>query len=140
MYKNKNAEFVLNLNGAVTNQELNHLWQSVYADHQDRDFTAEIAGEHVDHVIARLRGELIGFAKIVRDGGQHAFLLDPIVTPLHQRKGLGREMIMHLVDHAKSHRARYLHVDFTPENEGFYQSLGFEPSRAGIMRLRDEGP
>src|SRR5690242_21310195 len=45
-------------------------------------------------VIARdEHDQLVGFVNVAWDGGKHAFVLDVIVDPEHQRRGVGTELV-----------------------------------------------
>ncbi|MDP9445170.1 MAG: GNAT family N-acetyltransferase [Actinomycetota bacterium] len=82
-------------------------------------------------------GLQVGFAQAVWDGGRHAFLLDTIVHPEHQRRGVGRTLVSHVVVAAREAGCEWLHVDFEPHLRSFYwDSCGFRPTDAGLVRLR----
>ncbi len=79
---------------------------------------------------------LVGFVHLVWDGGAHAFLLDTIVNPAHQRRGIGRALVHHAVEAARGAGCNWLHVDFEPRLQHFYlQVCGFQPTAAGLVRL-----
>ena len=52
-------------------------------------------------VEANASGRLVGFVDVAWDGGTHAFVLDPCVDPLHQRAGIGRELVRRAGDAAR---------------------------------------
>ena len=78
---------------------------------------------------------LAGFLKVAWDGGTHAFVLNPCVDALHQRTGIGRELVRRAGDAARAAGCTWLHVDFEPHLEGFYARCGFSPTPAGLLRL-----
>jgi len=79
--------------------------------------------------------QLVGYVNIAWDGGQHAFLLDTTVDPLHQRQGIGRALVRRATELAQARGARWLHVDFKPHLAGFYRGCGFRPTEAGLIDL-----
>jgi GNAT superfamily N-acetyltransferase len=80
--------------------------------------------------------QLIGFVYCCWDGGSHAFVLDPIVHPQHQRQGIGRAIVEALMDEAAAAGCTWLHVDYEPHLAHFYEhSLEFKSTRAGLRRL-----
>lgn len=78
---------------------------------------------------------LVGFAKVIDDGGVHGFLLDPTVSPPLQRQGIGTALVGACAAEAKKRGIEWLHVDFEPRLESFYRRCGFAQSRAGVMNL-----
>jgi GNAT superfamily N-acetyltransferase len=80
--------------------------------------------------------ELVGFVHVVGDGGVHGFVLDTVVHPAHQRRGVGRAVVIAAVERARAAGCTWLHVDFEPHLGDFYASCGFEPTAAGLMRLQ----
>ena len=73
----------------------------------------------------------------IRDGGDHAFLLDPKTRGEHQRRGIGTRLVSLAAEHAKAAGCEWLHVDFEPELGPFYlEACGFPPTPAGLIHLR----
>ncbi len=88
--------------------------------------------------VVALEGErLVGFANVAWDGGQHAFLLDVVVDPAAQGRGVGRALVRAAVREAAGAGCAWLHVDFEEGLRGFYVgACGFRPSAAGVLHLR----
>lgn len=78
---------------------------------------------------------LVGYVNVATDGGAHAFLLDPTVHPDHRRRGLGRRLVTEAAKVSRERGAQWLHVDFEPHLQTFYESCGFRPTLAGLIRL-----
>ncbi|MGR6091653.1 GNAT family N-acetyltransferase [Brevibacterium sp. CSND-B09] len=80
--------------------------------------------------------QLIGFVHACWDGGVHAFVLDTIVDPGHQRRGIGKRLVQTLVHEIKAAGCEWVHVDYEPHLEVFYHdSCGFSRTHAGLLRL-----
>lgn len=83
---------------------------------------------------------LVGFVHACWDGGAHAFLLDTVVDPAYQRRGIGRTLVQALVAEVSAAGCDWLHVDYEPHLADFYlQGCGFRPTTAGLIHLRSAG-
>jgi ribosomal protein S18 acetylase RimI-like enzyme len=81
-------------------------------------------------------GRMIGFVNVAWDGGTHAFALDLVVDPGHQRRGVGRELMARAAHEAAAAGCAWLHVDFEVRLTTFYLgACGFTPTAAGVLRL-----
>ena len=69
--------------------------------------------------------ELIGWTALVSDGVRHAFFVDVIVDPLHQGRGIGRELVTRAIDVEQARGISLFHADFAKENAPFYAACGF---------------
>lgn len=121
----------------LTDDALNTLFSSSWDRHERRPFGAVLA-HSLTYLAAYDHEKLVGFVNVAWDGGVHAFLLDPTVLPSHRRRGVGTALVKAAARAASLRGAEWLHVDYVPELEPFYVSLGFETSRAGILRLRGD--
>ena len=82
------------------------------------------------------RDELVGFVHACWDGGAHAFLLDTVVEPGHQRRGIGRHLVRRLAQEVAAAGCDWLHVDYEPHLSPFYRdACGFGATDAGLLRL-----
>ncbi len=82
-----------------------------------------------------------GFVNVAWDGGLHAFLLDAVVDPPHQHRGVGAALVARAALEAAAAGCTWLHVDFEQQLRGFYLGrCGFSPTVAGLLRLSADGP
>lgn len=88
------------------------------------------------YVCAYQGTKLVGFSKVVGDGGVHGLLLDPTVAPEHQRQGLGRRLVETCVEESRRRGIEWLHVDFEPHFAKFYAACGFSSTSAGLRNLK----
>jgi GNAT superfamily N-acetyltransferase len=121
-------------NPSVTNFQLNILFAAAWPDHHETDFRPVLSRSLV-YVCAFAESELVGFVNVAWDGGVHAFLLDTTVHPDYQRQGIGVKLVQVAASAAKKRGIHWLHVDYEPHLETFYEQCGFEPTLAGLMRL-----
>jgi ribosomal protein S18 acetylase RimI-like enzyme len=79
-------------------------------------------------------GELIGFARTIDDGKFYATIVDVVVSPAHQRRGVGRA----LVEDIQERLNEFLVVTLTaaPEVQPFYRKLGWRKLATGMIRPR----
>jgi GNAT superfamily N-acetyltransferase len=81
-------------------------------------------------------GSLVGFVHACWDGGAHAFLLDAIVDPDHQRHGIGKALVRRLVSEVKLAGCEWVHVDYEPQLAAFYEDeCGFRTTSAALLRI-----
>ena len=121
-------------NPSVTNFQLNILFAAAWPDHHETDFRPVLSRSLV-YVCAFAESELVGFVNVAWDGGVHAFLLDTTVHPDYQRQGIGVQLVERAASATKKRGIHWLHVDYEPHLETFYEQCGFEPTLAGLMRL-----
>ena len=121
----------------ATSQDLNTLFINAWADFQPRDFTP-VLNRSLGYVCAYRDDRLVGFVNVAWDGGQHAFLLDTTVHENMQHQGIGRELVRQAGEIARQAGAEWLHVDYEEHLSEFYEKCGFENTKAGLIRLRDE--
>ena len=82
-------------------------------------------------------GLLVGFVNVVSDGGDHAFLVDTKTRGDRRRQGIGARVVGFAAEHARAAGHEWLHVDFEPQLRSFYlEACGFEPTEAGVIRLK----
>ena len=80
---------------------------------------------------------LMGWCSAVSDGARHAFIVDVIVSPEHQRQGIGRELLLRVVDGEREKGISIIHADFARPEAGFYERCGFRIGLAGILSAKD---
>jgi GNAT superfamily N-acetyltransferase len=98
---------------------------------------AERLDRHSVTWVGAFDGEvLVGFVHACWDGGAHAFLLDTVVHPAYQRRGVGRDLVHAATDAAERAGCAWLHVDYEPHLRSFYEdACGFRPTAAGLVSL-----
>lgn len=80
--------------------------------------------------------QLVGFVNLAWDGGAHTFLLDPTVHPRRQRQGIGRALVREAIAVAtETAGVAWVHVDYEPHLTGFYETIGFTATAAGVYQL-----
>ena len=123
------------VNPAVTNAELNELFAASWPGHRPGDFRPQLE-RSLAYVCARAGERLVGFVYLAWDGGIHAFLLDPTVHPDLRGRGIGQRLVREAIGVARQREVVWVHVDYEPHLRDFYESCGFRPTEAGVLRLR----
>jgi GNAT superfamily N-acetyltransferase len=118
----------------LENAALNRLFSSAWGSESNTDFTAQL--ERALFWVAAFDGaELVGFVKIIGDGGVHGFLLDTSVCAEYKHQGIGSQLLRLATLEARERGCGWLHVDFEPHLEGFYRRAGFGHTAAGLIQL-----
>ena len=82
--------------------------------------------------------KLIGFGRVIADGVHHALIVDLIIHPDYQNKGLGNILLDKLVSKCKKNKIRDIQLFSAKDKYAFYEKFGFEkrPDNAPGMQLR----
>lgn len=80
-------------------------------------------------VTARSEGRLIGLARAVSDEATVCYLQDVLVVPSSQRSGVGRRLILQVLERYATTRQKVLLTDDDPAQRAFYESLGYREIR-----------
>jgi len=72
---------------------------------------------------------LVGLARVVGDGLTIVYLQDILVTPEHQRSGIGRELFRLVFQPFGDVRQKLLLTDDEPRQTAFYEAMGFTEVR-----------
>lgn len=76
-------------------------------------------------ITARDDGELIGLARLVGDGLTIVYLQDILVSPQHQRRGVGRALFQQIFAPYDDVRQKVLITDNDHSQKAFYESMAF---------------
>ena len=72
----------------------------------------------------RDRSRLVGAGRVLADGRDCAYVCDIALLPSYQGRGLGRQIVAHLVKLSAGHKKIILYA--VPGKEPFYKTLGFK--------------
>jgi len=101
---------------------------------QGRDFES-VLNRSLTFVCAYHEERLVAFVNLAWDGGYHAFILETTVHPECRRRGIGRELVRRVVAEAEGRGVEWVHVDYNPHLQSFYERCGFVGTLAGLIRL-----
>lgn len=118
----------------VSNDKLNELFAAVWEEHTFEDVTSVL--EHsLTYICAYHMNKLVGFVNLAWDGGVHAFILDTAVHSDYRRRGIGVQLVKEAVNAAKENNIKWIHVDFEPHLQEFYDKCGFRHTNAGLIKI-----
>jgi GNAT superfamily N-acetyltransferase len=80
-------------------------------------------------------GRLVAWTSVVSDNVRHAFLLDVMVAPDFQRRGIGRAVVLRAILEMKTRGVTAFHVDCHPDQAPFYAKCGFKMCAGGWLDL-----
>lgn len=89
------------------------------------------------NVVAISDGNVVGMGRLIGDGAMYWYLQDVAISPLHQGKGIGRAIVMHLIEYVKNTAIPGTQVmiglSAAKGKDPFYEKLGFasRPSETG---------
>ena len=80
--------------------------------------------------------ELVGFGRTIDDGQFYATVVDVVVSPTHQRKGIGRAIVEDL--QARMEGFLVMTLTASPDVQPFYRRLGWRKQSTAMIRPRSE--
>lgn len=87
------------------------------------DFCSVAGDETANHYGVHVNGQLVCVASIYIDGS-NARLRKFATLPSHQGKGIGSQVIAHIIDELKGLNIRFFWCDARTRAVGFYQKFG----------------
>jgi len=70
--------------------------------------------------------KLIGFGRIISDGVYQTFIVDMIVHPEFQNKGIGSKVLNLLIEKCKLSGIKWVQLSCAKGKKDFYKKLGFQ--------------
>lgn len=136
-YRRRAAD--VTVRGVVTDAELTALHAAAFGHEPTAvPWNDRLSTHSLTWVTARrlADGTLVGFVNVIGDGGAHAVLLDTMVHPDLQGRGIGRDLVRSAARDATRRGCHWLHADYEQGAAAFYeQACGLVPTRAGLLRL-----
>jgi GNAT superfamily N-acetyltransferase len=77
-------------------------------------------------------GTLVAFGYLSGMGLEHGYIEDVMVDPAYQRQGLGRALVLALLEEAAQRGTDIVTVTFSPAHRAFYEACGFEIGYGGV--------
>lgn len=109
-------------------EEYNFLRSSVDWSLMDEETCMKNLSPSVYSIIARDGCETVGMGRIAGHGGVFFLVVDIIVIPDYQNKGIGKLIVKNLTDWIKANCARDSRILLVAAEgrEGFYEKFGFQ--------------
>ena len=116
-YKKYKVEEILDLYKAVE-------WSNYY----NKPEILKEAYQHSLYILgAYLEEELVGIIRVVGDGASIIFVQDLLVHPEYQRKGVGRLLLLEILEKYQQVHQKVLLTDNTEKTKAFYKKVGMTP-------------
>jgi GNAT superfamily N-acetyltransferase len=77
-------------------------------------------------------GTLVAFGYLSGMGLEHGYIEDVMVDPAYRRQGLGRALVLALLEEATRRGTAIVTVTFAPAHRAFYEACGFEIGYGGV--------
>ena len=123
------------LNPVISAQAICDLREAVGWDRAEEDYPVALRGYWATVGGFDTTNKLVAWCAVLSDRVRHAVLLDVIIHPSYQRKGVGKALVATAVEHIKAHMITIIHVDFEPETTAFYTACGFQVGLGGIIEI-----
>jgi ribosomal protein S18 acetylase RimI-like enzyme len=111
-------------------------WNTEY--HLDQDRLFEALSESRCMVSVYQNETLVGFGRLISDGILHALIIDVIVLPEYQRKGIGQAIMDRLMEYCRTRDIKDVQLFCAQGKAVFYEKLGFtrRPDDAPGMEIK----
>ena len=76
---------------------------------------------------------LVGYADVVSDGVDDAYIRDVIVHPDYQHSSIGTKLLEMITKRLRSNGIKMVHVIFDPSLEAFYRQAHFTIMLSGVI-------
>lgn len=86
--------------------------------------------------IVKHDAQIVGFGRTVDDGKYYALLVDVVVHPSFQAKGIGKTIVNTLLEQLQGYN--FVTLTAAPNKEGFYRKLGWKKQKSAFMLPKDE--
>jgi aralkylamine N-acetyltransferase len=91
-------------------------------------------------MVARAEGgQIVGMGRAISDGASDAYIQDVVVLVPYRGQGIGRKLILRIVEYCLSHKIGWIGLMAEPETHAFYEGIGFsqlEGYRPMLYRIR----
>ena len=71
------------------------------------------------------KNRLTGYGRVISDGGHHALIVDLMVSPEYQKRGIGSAILKNLIDTCNRQRIRDIQLFCARGKKNFYERFGF---------------
>jgi len=110
-----------------SHEKYNELREVIGWGSLDADIVKKSLPNSVYSILARFEDEVVGFARVIGDGGLCYYIQEIIVHPQHQGKGIAKEFMKYIMNYFQQHACKrsYIGVFVGKDLEEFYKEYGF---------------
>ncbi|MCK5117958.1 MAG: GNAT family N-acetyltransferase [Candidatus Latescibacteria bacterium] len=123
--------------GPVEPTEIENLRAAVGWDRSEGTYEQILRRHYAHYTVRAENGRLIAYVSILSDGVADAFLLDLLVHPECQHRGIGSQLVKKAVGDMKQAGIQCVQVTFNERLERFYAQCGFHIFKGGIIDFKN---
>jgi GNAT superfamily N-acetyltransferase len=128
-----NQTLFIQRNANLKGQQIEDLRVAVGWDRMDGYYDRILARAYTHFSVHADDGRLVAFVNVISDGIADAFLVDLMVHPDYQGKGIGQALAIKVINDLRGDGIRAIEVIFEPHLESFYRACGFHIMQSGII-------
>ena len=117
-------------------KEIEDLRETVGWERSEGTYEEIINRLYTYYTVRNEHDRLVGYMSVLSDGRSNSFLLDLVVHPHYQKKGLGIRIVTRAIADMKAAGIQCVHVTFNEKLESFYSKCGFHIFRGGIIDFK----
>ena len=124
-----NMETEIEINTNKESLDVNFIHSFITNSYWAKGRTIETMKTCIDHSLnfgVYLRNQQIGFARIVTDYGQFAYLMDVFIDPAYRGNGYSKQLVNYMVNLPELSQVKIWRLA-TMDAHGLYQQFGFNP-------------
>ncbi len=129
--------YIILRDAALSGEEVENLRVLVGWDRMEGYYDRILQNSYAHFSVQEDYRKLIAFVNVISDGIADAFLVDLIVHPDYQGKGIGRSLVNQAIETLRQDGIRTIEVIFEPHLESFYRACGFLILQSGIIDTWD---
>ena len=123
--------------GHVEPKEIEDLREAVGWDSSEGNYGRILTTHYTYYTVRNQDGLLVAYMSVLSDGIADAFLLDLVVRPQCQHKGIGTRLVRRAILDMKGAGVQCVHVTFDEHLEPFYAQCGLHILKAGIVDFKN---
>jgi ribosomal protein S18 acetylase RimI-like enzyme len=130
------GEIEIKRDGSISIREIREIRDSIGLRPETKGYAKAMRLSH-SYFTARKDGKLIGFVRSAGDGARFAFIVDFIVRPEFQSKGIGTRLMKQMVKSLSDDGIMNIEVTYDSGKKRlgrFYRRLGFKTFGGGVIR------
>jgi GNAT superfamily N-acetyltransferase len=120
-------------NAKLSGKQIEDLRVAVGWDRMEGYYDRILARSYAHFSVHDDDGSPIAFVNVISDGIADAFLVDLIVHPDYQAKGIGQALVTQAIAELRDDGIRVIEVIFEPHLAPFYRACGFYILQSGII-------
>ena len=123
---------VFKFNEKVSEKALADLRESVGWNRMENEYKSPLMTSYY-HIAVYENEKLIGYIDCVSNGVTDAYIQDLMVSPDHQGKGIGTDLMNKMIEYLKEKRIYMISVVYEERLKPFYERFGFYTMLCGQM-------